>query len=67
MLLERKNSRHIWIADTHGSGQNYPLLGGVRFSEIWLKFSIFKLFTFFFALSRYVDIFWQKGEEIGYI
>ena len=49
------------IADTYGSGQNCLLFGGVHFLEVWLKFSIFKLFTFFFALSRYVDIFLQKG------
>ena len=48
-------------ADTYWSGQNFWLFGGVHFLEVWLKFSIFKLFTFFFALSRYVDIFLQKG------
>ena len=52
---------NFWIADTYESGQNCPLFGGVRFSEFWSKFSIFKLFTFFFALSRYEDIFWHKG------
>ena len=28
---------NLWIADTYGPGQNCPLFGGVRFSEVWSK------------------------------
>ena len=57
-LVIQSNPR---IVDTHGSGQNCSLFAGVCFWEVWSKYTIFKLFTFLFAPSRYVDIFWQKG------
>ena len=45
--------------NTYASGQNSPLFGGVRFSEVCVK-----RFTFFFAMQTYSD---KVGEEIGYV
>ena len=39
---------NLRMADAYGSGKNCPLFEGVPFSEPWSKFSIFKLFAFFF-------------------
>ena len=52
------------MEDIRGSGQSWPLFGGVRFLEVWLKSSIFKCFTFFFTLQTYSE---EKGEETGYV
>ena len=59
-FMGKRYSQTSEYADTYGSDQNCPLFGAVRFSEVSSKFSNFKLFTFFFGLLRYINIFWQQ-------